>query len=73
MPKAWLYYRKAQKDGKEINLVSSNGRKPKIDIRDWASEHEKMGKGITLNFEELKKLKEIINGMDLKTLRNKLG
>ncbi|NLI12453.1 MAG: hypothetical protein GX425_07485 [Peptococcaceae bacterium] len=53
---------------KEINLVSWNGRKPKIDIRDWAPEHEKMGKGITLNYEELKKLKELLDSMDLETL-----
>ena len=29
---------------KEINLVSWNERKPKVDIREWAPEHEKMGK-----------------------------
>ncbi len=53
---------------KEINLVSWNGRKPKIDIRDWAPEHEKMGKGVTLNYEEIKKLKELLEGIDLETL-----
>jgi hypothetical protein len=53
---------------KEINLVSWNERKPKADIRDWAPEHEKMGKGITLNYEELKMLKEFLNGIDLETL-----
>jgi len=53
---------------KEINLVSWNERKPKIDIRDWAPEHEKMGKGVTLNYEELKKLKELLDGIDLETL-----
>jgi hypothetical protein len=53
---------------KEINLVSWNERKPKIDIRDWAPEHEKMGKGVTLNYEELKKLKELLAGIDLETL-----
>ncbi|MCT2534450.1 YdbC family protein [Aquibacillus koreensis] len=37
---------------KELNLVSWNGREPKYDIRDWAPEHEKMGKGITLSNEE---------------------
>ncbi len=37
---------------KELNMVSWNGRKPKYDIRDWDEEHEKMGKGITLNDEE---------------------
>ncbi|MDD4802238.1 MAG: PC4/YdbC family ssDNA-binding protein [Syntrophomonas sp.] len=53
---------------KEINLVSWNERKPKVDIRDWAPEHEKMGKGITLNIEELKKLKELLDGIDLEDL-----
>jgi hypothetical protein len=37
---------------KELNLVSWNGRTPKLDIRDWAPDHEKMGKGITLSREE---------------------
>lgn len=41
---------------KELNLISWNGRDPKYDIRDWAPEHEKMGKGITLSKEELTNL-----------------
>lgn len=53
---------------KEINLVSWNERKPKIDIRDWGPEHEKMGKGITLNKAELEKLKELLDGINLETL-----
>lgn len=53
---------------KEINLVSWNDRQPKVDIRDWAPEHEKMGKGVTLNKEELKNLKELLDGIDLETL-----
>ncbi|MDD3364412.1 MAG: PC4/YdbC family ssDNA-binding protein [Syntrophomonas sp.] len=53
---------------KEINMVSWNERKPKIDIRDWGPDHEKMGKGITLNNEELKKLKELLDGIDLESL-----
>lgn len=53
---------------KEINLVSWNERKPKVDIRDWAPEHEKMGKGITLNYEETKKLQEVLAGIDLDQL-----
>ncbi len=43
---------------KELNLVSWNGADPKYDIRDWAPEHEKMGKGITLTEEEARKLYE---------------
>jgi hypothetical protein len=45
---------------KELNLISWNGAKPKFDIRDWAPEHEKMGKGVTLSEEELAALKSII-------------
>lgn len=46
---------------KELNLISWNGSAPKYDIRDWAPNHEKMGKGITLSDKEIKKLKEMIN------------
>ncbi len=48
---------------KELNLVSWNGAKPKYDIRDWAPEREKMGKGITLTDEEIMKLKELLQPM----------
>lgn len=46
---------------KELNLVSWNGREAKYDLRDWAPEHEKMGRGVTLTNEELKELKSIIS------------
>ena len=29
---------------KELNLISWNGKTAKYDLRDWAPEHEKMGK-----------------------------
>ena len=45
---------------KELNLVSWNGRVPKLDVRDWAPEHKKMGKGITLSREEAEKLAELL-------------
>ncbi len=41
---------------KELNLISWNGADPKYDIRDWAPDHEKMGKGITLTRDEAKQL-----------------
>lgn len=41
---------------KELNRISWNGGEPKLDIRDWAPEHEKMGKGVTLTEEEAKAL-----------------
>ncbi len=50
---------------KELNLVSWNDKEPKYDLREWDPAHEKMGKGITLSVEELKKLKDILNEMDL--------
>lgn len=48
---------------KELNLVSWNGADPKYDLRDWAPNHEKMGKGITLTEEELRELKDIIKDL----------
>lgn len=45
---------------KEFNRVSWNGREPKYDIRDWGAEHEKIGKGITLSEEELRKLHDLL-------------
>ncbi|MDR7078132.1 hypothetical protein J2Y03_003182 [Neobacillus niacini] len=50
---------------KELNLISWNDREPKYDLRDWDQNHEKMGKGITLSKEELIKLKNLINELDL--------
>lgn len=46
---------------KELNLISWNGGEPKYDIRDWARDHEKMGKGTTLTKDEVMKLKELLN------------
>lgn len=45
---------------KELNRISWNGGAPKYDIRDWSPEHEKMGKGVTLSEEEVKKLVELL-------------
>lgn len=47
---------------KELNLVSWNNRAPKLDIRDWSPDHEKMGKGVTLSKEEAQKLQELLQG-----------
>lgn len=55
-PKGWT---------KELNLISWNGKEAKYDLRDWAPEHEKMGKGVTLSVDELKKLRDVLNGMEL--------
>ena len=48
---------------KELNLVSWNGAEPKYDIRDWAPDKEKMGKGVTLTKEEAEKLSELLGNI----------
>jgi hypothetical protein len=50
---------------KQLNLVSWNDRDPKYDIREWAPDGVKMGKGVTLSKEELKALKELLNTVDV--------
>jgi hypothetical protein len=55
-PKGW---------SKELNLIIWNGKEPKYDLREWAPDHEKMGKGVTLTVEELKSLRDLLNGMGL--------
>ena len=59
-----------EKEGwkKEVNLVSWNERKPKLDIRSWNEDHLKMTKGITLNIDELNVLRNIIGDMDLESI-----
>ena len=38
---------------RQLNLVSWNERDPKFDLREWSPDHTKMGKGITLTYEEM--------------------
>lgn len=45
---------------RELNLVSWNGAVPKFDIRDWAPDHESMGKGITLSKDEAAELMDLL-------------
>lgn len=49
----------------ELNKVSWGGRPAKYDIRTWAPDHDKIGKGVTFTEEELKKLKEILDSLDI--------
>lgn len=48
---------------KELNKISWNGAEPKYDLRDWAPDHEKMGKGITLSADEAQELYKILGGI----------
>ena len=51
-PKGWR---------KELNKISWNGGIAKYDLRDWAPNHEKTGKGVTLTEEETLNLKILLN------------
>ena len=50
---------------KELNLISWNGKEAKYDLREWAPEHEKMGKGVRLNRDELRALKDLLNSIEI--------
>ena len=49
---------------REVNIIRWNDGKPKLDIRDWAPEHERAGKGITLTAEDVAVLKELLADYD---------
>lgn len=40
----------------ELNVVSWFGKEPKLDIRGWSDDHEKMTKGISLTEDEFIKI-----------------
>ena len=50
---------------KQLNLISWNDVEPKYDIRDWAPNREKMGKGISLSASELQTLTDMLNEIEL--------
>ncbi|HOO74920.1 MAG: hypothetical protein H7A31_00425 [Thermotogae bacterium] len=50
---------------KEVKSIKWNDRPAKIDIREWSPDGEKMGKGITLSFEEAATLRDILNKLDI--------
>ena len=49
---------------KELNLVSWNDREPKFDIREWAPEHSRMGKGVTLSKVEMQMILDTMANFD---------
>ena len=46
----------------ELNEYLGLEARVKYDIRDWAPEHEKMGKGVTLTHNEAEKLSALLKG-----------
>lgn len=55
------------KTATELNIVEWSGRKATYDLRRWKSgEGEKTPyKGLTLNVDELRALRDILNGMEV--------
>ncbi|MCI8508007.1 MAG: hypothetical protein HFJ06_05540 [Lachnospiraceae bacterium] len=53
---------------KECNIVTWANREPVYELRSWNADHTKMGKGITLTPNELRKLKDVLNNMDLRCM-----
>lgn len=58
---------------RELNLVSWNDHDPKYDIRDWSPipegedktiDDRKISKGITLTYEQIQMLKELLSKVD---------
>jgi hypothetical protein len=49
---------------KEFKLISWNERNPKFDIREWAPDSDKMSRGITMNKEEVLKLKSMLESIE---------
>lgn len=49
---------------KEVNIVSWNEGQPKLDIRDWSEDHEKMSRGITLTADEAQRLVDSVQARD---------
>jgi hypothetical protein len=45
----------------QLNLVSWNGKEPKLDIRSWNEDLSRMGKGISLSMEEATELANLLN------------
>lgn len=45
---------------KEFNIVKWNDKAPRLDLREWNSDHSRMSKGIGFSFEEAEKLKEAL-------------
>lgn len=50
---------------KELNKVSWNDYPAKYDIREWAPDHTRMGKGVTLSEEEFENLRRVMLGEEV--------
>ena len=51
----------------ELNLISYSDAEPVYDIRNWTENSEgqrRMGKGITLNLDEIRQLRDVLNDLE---------
>lgn len=49
---------------KEVNIAKWGNGKPKLDIRLWNHDEGKVGKGVSLDYEEKEFLLDVIDGLD---------
>lgn len=49
----------------ELNKISWNKKAPKFDLRSWSSDHQKMGKGITMTADDVRKLRDLLNQIEI--------
>ncbi len=49
---------------KEVNIVSWNDGRPRLDIREWDPEHEKMSRGVGLTGEETENLRALLKDLE---------
>jgi len=47
-----------------IKIISWNDGEPKLDIRKWNKDNEKMGKGISISLEEVQTLKDLLDKVE---------
>ncbi len=50
---------------KELNIISWNGQQPLYDLREWSDDRKTMRKGIRLNKEEIKELRQLLDSEEL--------
>lgn len=55
-----VYVNPKSKWTRELNLISWNGKPAKYDLRDWAPNHERLGKGISVTREEAVRVLEYL-------------
>lgn len=47
-----------------VKIISWNDGDPKLDIRKWNKEDEKMGKGISISLENIQKLRDLLDQIE---------